>query len=306
MQSIFNITSVTPDYSNKQIVIQTTFRVDKDTVNKKNVSVTSAESGITVVYKLSVDEDRIIITLKDWPDLDSYYVVKVTKIKDMLNRDLIHPLSKDIYFKPETALKCIIESPKNNEAVKEQHKLVYFSIKQVNSDGTMVSHPMPYPINPELPPKDEEDSELASKEAVLEDESDIMYHFEFASDTAFFDIVKDYKSNYTDGYITLDNAQYFMRARVIENGLQGDWSEVITFTVIPETACDVELEQAKQDYLDDIFAPVDFFVNGFEEPFEIVSQSENGKTFPEFFIEFSKDIDVSKLPETLIAYRRDL
>lgn len=304
MQSIFNITSVTPDYSNKQIVIQTTFRVDKDTVNKKNVSVTSAESGITVVYKLSVDEDKIIITLKDWPDLDTYYVVKVTKIKDMLNRDLIHPLSKDIYFKPETALKCIIESPKNNEAVKEQHKLVYFSIKQVNSDGTMASHPMPVPINPELPPQDE--SELASKEAVLEDESDIMYHFEFASDTAFFDIVKDYKSNYTDGYITLDNAQYFMRARVIENGLQGDWSDVITFTVIPETACDVELEQAKQDYLDDIFAPVDFFVNGLEEPFEIVSQSENGKTFPEFFIEFSKDIDESKLPETLIAYRRDL
>lgn len=306
MQNVFNITTVTPDYSNKQIVIQTNFRVDKDTVTKKNVSVTSAESGITVVYKLSVDEDKIIITLKDWPDLSTYYVVKVNKIKDMLNRDLVNPLSKDIYFKSETKLKCIIDSPKNNEAVKEQHKLVYFSIKQVNPDGTLVSHPMPEPIHPELP-SDDSESELTSKEAVLEDESDIMYHFEFASDTAFFDIVKDYQTNYTDGYITLDNAQYYMRARVVQNGMQGDWSDVITFTVIPDTcACTEELEQAKQEYLDDIFAPVDFFINGTDEPFEIISCSENGVTFPEFFIELSKEIDEEKLPETLIAYRRDL
>lgn len=303
MQHVFNVTSVTPDYPNKQIVVQTNFRVDKDTVNKKNVSVTSAESGITVVYKLSVDEDKIIITLKDWPVLNTYYVVKVDKIKDMLNRDLVHPLSKDIYFNPGTNLKCEIESPKNNEAVKEQHKLVYFSIKQINSDGTLATNPMP--VHPSLPPDEEDNSEI-SKEAVLEDESDIMYHFEFASDIAFFDIVKDYKSNYTDGHITLDNASYYMRARVIENGLEGDWSETITFTVIPETACDKELEQAKQDYLDDIFAPVDFFINGVDEPFEIISCSENGKTFPEFFIELSKDIDESKLPDTLIAYRRDL
>lgn len=308
MQSIFNITAVTPDYSNKQIVIKTTFKVDPDTVNRKNVQVIAASSGITVIYKLSVDDDKIIITLKDWPELDSYYVVRVENVKDKLNRDLVHPLSKDIMFIADTKLKTIIDSPNNNEAVIQQHNLVYFSIKQVNPDGSLTSHQMPETplLNPELPNDKEETPDGLTKEAVLEDESDVTYHFEFASDTAFFDIVKDYTSPYTEGYIQLDNGQYYMRARVVENGLNGDWSEVITFTVIPDTCeCDELLNEAKKEYLEDIMAPVEFFLDS-DEVFEIISRSNNGVTYPEFYIEFSKDIDQEKLPTNIIAYRRDL
>ena len=110
MQSIFNITSITPDYTNKLITIKTTFKVDPDTVNRKNVQVISASSGTTVLYKLSVDDDKIIVNLKDWPELDSYYVVKIDKIKDKLNRDLIHPISKDIVFSADTKLKVTIDN----------------------------------------------------------------------------------------------------------------------------------------------------------------------------------------------------
>lgn len=307
-RNIFNITAVTPDYSNKQIVIQTTFKVDPDTVNRKNVQVIAASSGITVTYKLSVDDDKIIITLKDWPDLNNYYVVKVENIKDKLNRDLVHPLSKDIMFKAECKLKTIISSPNNNEAVIQQHNLIYFSIKQVNPDGSLSSHPMPDNSLPnhELPNDTEDNNSELTKEAVLEDESDVTYHFEFASDTAFFDIVKDYNSPYTDGYIQLDNGQYYMRTRVIENGLNGDWSEVITFTVIPEVnECDSLLEEAKKEYLEDIMAPVEFFLDS-DKDLEIVSRSNNGVTYPEFYIEFNKDIDTDNLPTNIIAYRRDL
>lgn len=308
MQSIFNITSITPDYTNKLITIKTTFKVDPDTVNRKNVQVISASSGTTVLYKLSVSDDKIIVTLKDWPELDNYYVVKVDKIKDKLNRDLIHPISKDIYFSADTKLKALIESPNNNEAVKQQHNLVYFSIKQVNPDGSTSIHPMPEPNppTPELPPESEEDEGLPAKEAVLEDESDVTYHFEFASDIAFFDIVKDYQSKYTEGYIQLDNGQYYLRARVIQNGMNGDWSDIITFTVVPDVSeCDNLLSEAKKEYLDDIMAPVEFFLEP-DEMLNIVSRSNNGVTYPEFYIEFNKDIDAEKLPENIIAYRRDL
>lgn len=307
MQSIFNITSITPDYTNKLIIIKTTFKVDPDTVNRKNVQVLSASSGTTVLYKLSVSDDKIIINLKDWPELDSYYVVKVDKIKDKLNRDLIHPISKDIYFSADTKLKVIIENPNNNEAVKQQHNLVYFSIKQVNPDGSTSIHPMPElnPPTPELPASGEEEG-LPAKEAVLEDESDVTYHFEFASDIAFFDIVKDYQSKYTNGYIQLDNGQYYLRARVIQNGMNGDWSDVITFTVVPDVnECDTIISEAKKEYLDDIMAPVEFFLEP-DEMLDIVSRSNNGVTYPEFYIEFNKDIDAEKLPKNIIAYRRDL
>lgn len=308
MQSIFNITSITPDYTNKLIIIQTTFKVDPDTVNRKNVQVLAASSGTTVLYKLSVDDDKIIITFKDWPALDDYYIVKVDKIKDKLNRDLIHPINKDIYFSADTKLKAIIESPNNNEAVKQQHNLVYFSIKQVNADGSTSIHPMPEsnPSDPELPSETEEENGLLAKEAVLEDESDVTYHFEFASDIAFFDIIKEYKSEYTDGYIQLDNGQYYLRARVIQDGMNGDWSDIITFTVVPDISeCDNLLNEAKKEYLNDIMAPVEFFLEP-DEILEIVSRSSNGVTYPEFFIEFNKNIDAEKLPTNIIAYRRDL
>ena len=309
MQSIFNITSVTPDYTNKQIVILTTFKVDPDTVNRKNVQVIAASSGTTVTYKLSVDNDKIIVNLKDWPELDNYYVVKVDKIKDKLNRDLISPLSKDIMFKADTKLKCIIHNPNNNEAVIQQHNLVYFSIKQINPDSTVTVKPKPdTEPSPELPDVEGPglDNNTQAKEAVLEDESDVTYHFEFAFDTAFFDIVKEYDSEYTDGYVQLENGQYYMRARVIEGDLVSDWSETITFTVIPDVCeCDEIIEQSKRDYLEDIMAPVEFFLDS-DEVFEILSTSDNGVTYPEFYIELSKDIDTTKLEKEIIAYRRDL
>lgn len=307
-KNVFNITAVTPDYSNKQIVIQTNFKVDPDTVKKKNVKVIAASSGITVTYKLNVDNDKIIISLKDWPDLDSYYVVKVENIKDKLNRDLVHPLSKDIVFKAECELKTIIENPNNNEAIKQQHNLIYFSIKQVNADGTLSSHPMPDNTLPnhQLPSDEEELTSGLTKKAVLEDESDVTYHFEFAFDTAFFDIVKDYTSKYTDGYVQLENGQYYMRARAIKNGLNGDWSDTITFTVIPESnECDSIIEEAKKEYLDDIMAPVEFFLDS-DKDLEIISRSSNGVTYPEFYLEFNKDLDGDSLPSNIIAYRRDL
>ena len=54
-----------------------------------------------------------------------------------------------------------------------------------------------------------------------------------------------------------------------------------------------------------MLAPIDFFL-GEDEEIEIVSNSNNGFTYPEFYIEFNIDIDKDKLPSQLIAYRRDL
>ena len=52
-------------------------------------------------------------------------------------------------------------------------------------------------------------------------------------------------------------------------------------------------------------APVEFFLDD-EDVFEIISRSNNGVTYPEFYIEFSKDIDADNLPDSIMAYRRDL
>lgn len=219
MQSLFNVTSIDTDYSNKQIIITTTFTVEKKTVNRKNIDIVAASSGTSVIYKLSVDDDKIIVTLKDWPDLENYYLIKITNIKDKLNRDLINPITKQIMFYSDTKLKVKITSPNNNEALIKQHNLINFSIKQINPDGTETVNPMPVSdINPSLPNEDAS----GDKEAMTEDELNVMYHFEFASDIAFFNIVKDYKTPYTDGYVQLENGQYYIRCRVIENNMNGD------------------------------------------------------------------------------------
>lgn len=305
MQSLFNVTSIDTDYSNKQIIITTTFTVEKKTVNRKNIDIVAASSGTSVIYKLSVDDDKIIVTLKDWPDLENYYLIKITNIKDKLNRDLINPITKQIMFYSDTKLKVKITSPNNNEALIKQHNLINFSIKQINPDGTETVNPMPVSdINPSLPNEDAS----GDKEAMTEDELNVMYHFEFASDIAFFNIVKDYKTPYTDGYVQLENGQYYIRCRVIENNMNGDWSDTVTFTIVPDLCSneDEEISQAKKDYINDIMAPVEFFLDDVDDIFEILSHSNNGVTYPEFYIEFNKDIDTENLPDSIIAYRRDL
>ena len=94
MHSVFNVTSIAGDYSNKTITIQTNYIVDESTVNKQNVKLVDASSGTTVIYKLSTDKDKIMITLKEWPIPNNIYQVNVTFIKDKLGRDLVYPLTK--------------------------------------------------------------------------------------------------------------------------------------------------------------------------------------------------------------------
>lgn len=89
--------------------------------------------------------------------------------------------------------------------------------------------------------------------------------------------------------------------------MDGDWSDTVTFTVVPEIceSDDDEISQSKKDYINEIMAPVEFFLDD-EDVFEIISRSNNGVTYPEFYIEFSKDIDADSLPDSIMAYRRDL
>lgn len=302
MQSIFNVTSIIGNYSNKIITIETNFAVDKTTVTKKTVKVVTAESGTIVIYKLSVDDNKIIITLKEWPNLDTFYQITVTDIKDMLGRELVSPITKDITFTADTKLKAVITSPQNNEAVLRQHSLIYFSVNQINADGTITTKP-----KPELEGIVDKNSSN-DETAILASESDITYEVQFASDVAFFNVIKTYSSEFTDGLVELDNGQYYMRARVLEKiDMPGDWSETITFTAVTEPSdCeDNVLTDSQKEYLEDIFAPVDFFLDT-EEELKIVSRSSNGTTHGQFYIEFNLDIDKEKLPKQIIAYRSDL
>lgn len=307
MHSVFNVTSIAGDYSNKTITIQTNYIVDESTVNKQNVKLVDASSGTTIIYKLSTDKDKIIITLKEWPIPNNTYQVNVTFIKDKLGRDLVYPLTKNIEFKADTKLKARIVYPQNNEAVKREHNLVYFSIHQINADETITAKPKPELQKiMNLPIHNEDVSDNSTIEAILGVESDIKYHIEFASDIAFSYIVKDYISEFTDGLIELDNGQYYARARIIEDEMHGDWSETVTFTVAPDT-CEHNniLSEAQKQYLDEVFAPVDFFLDD-EEDLVIVSKSPNGETLSEFYIEFNLDLDPDSIPKQIIAYRRNL
>ena len=304
MQSIFNIINIIGDYSNKSIIIETNFAVDPATVNKKNIKVIDASSDTIVVYKLSVEDKNIKITLKEWPNVGQQYQVNVLQIKDMLDRNLVTPLTKIIEFKPNTKYKAEITYPNNNEAVIRNGNVVYFSMVRINPDGSKSTSPTPSIIDN----IDSINKSHTNKEAIEEVDLNIKYHFEFASDIAFFNVVKDYSSEYTDGTIELDNAQYYMRARVIENDMPGDWSETITFTVAPYTdniSKDEILSEAQKEYLDEVFAPIDFFLDE-NEDLVILSKSPNGETLDEYYIEFNIDLDEEAIPEKIIAYRRDL
>lgn len=309
MQSIFNVTSIIGNYSSKEITIITNFTVDPDTVNKKNVNVCEASSGTIVIYKLSSADNKIIITLKEWPDLNSLYQINIKDLKDTLGRKLITNISKDIKFSTESNLKAVITSPENNKAVLAQHNLFYFSICRINDDNTVTTrHDEELMKKISLPTYNSNLNNDSNKnEAMLDSEEDIKYEFQFASDIAFFDIVETYSSEFTNGAIVLNNGQYYMRARVVEGKKLGPWSDTVTFTIVPN--CDDGeiselLTEAEKDYLEEVLSPVEMFLAD-EVELKIVSTPRNGQILSEFYIEYNLDIDKSRLPESIIAYRRD-
>lgn len=61
----FCVASIYTSASNKQVLIETNFKVDVKSVNNETVKLISSEHGLQEVYDLTVEEKTIVLTLAD-------------------------------------------------------------------------------------------------------------------------------------------------------------------------------------------------------------------------------------------------
>ncbi|MGL5506900.1 MAG: hypothetical protein ACRDB0_03245, partial [Paraclostridium sp.] len=118
------------------------------------------------------------------------------------------------------------------------------------------------------------------------------YRFEISQDVAFFNIIKDTLSPNTNINITLDDGQYFIRARAEKGTEFGDWSETVGFVVV--TSVDCEHSPGDSDFIEDMLISNEFFIDEFIDT-AILERTPNGTTDQEFYIVLNKNIDLTAL-----------
>lgn len=246
----FCITSIYTDLSLKQVIIETNFKVEENTVNLETVQLVNYDSGSLENYKLQVKEKNIVLILNEWPSQDIQYLIKVTDIKDMLGRSMNSPVSKKIVFVSDIKSKVDIVKPVNNEALTT--KIIEIEIN-----------------------------------AISEEEQVLNYRYEISSDVAFFNMINVVETKDLKTKIELSDGQYYLRARAQGEKDYGDWSEVVTFTVVTNVVCGCTDDNDK--FLDDVLLASDFFGEEIEET-TILESTKNGTVDNEYYIILNKDI----------------
>lgn len=259
----FSILTSIPQRNKKQIIVEFNFGIDEKTANRKTIKLSNSTTKTLVDYHIKVDKKHLYILL-DEVNLNSTYVLEIDDIVDELNRKLNHPYKKEIVFKFD--VKTIVEfiKPVNNETIKS--KILDLEIKAMSVENEVIS-----------------------------------YEFDISKDIAFSNIYNTIKTDKTSISTAIkEDGQYFIRCRATikstidgEEDLYGDYCNPISIIIYnSDNSCSEDNKD--NDFLDDFVFSDDIFEDTIE-PLQILSKTINGSNETEFYIEFNKDIDVSKI-----------
>lgn len=265
----FSITEVKPDYSNKQIVISTNFKLDASTVNTSTVELFESEIGNKTEYSVYVNMKTITIKFDDYPKFDTYYL-KIEGIKDALQRSLSCFYSELIYFNSKIKDKLSILAPIHQETL--NNKLVQFKVR--STEKLTPEYIYIIEVSDNISFVHNVKKITANGVALLEKESESENDITFTAEIDF-------------------EGQVFARARAhVSEEIFGDWSEIISFNIITAHMDSLDTN-FMEDYVNtqDIFDEISFREI---EPVEILDKSELGTNDGVLYLEFNKDI---KLPE---------
>lgn len=276
MYKEFCITDISLSLPNKTITLKANFKIEEKSVNLNTVKLKDSKTGQLEDYTLEVKGYRIIITFRDWPKQNHEYSITVSnEIADKLERSLNSSFTKTVMFESQVKYKANIVEPNPSETIKGNDTTIKIT------------------VTPE-------------EDAVKE------YNYQIASDSAFCDIVHDFKTDELEALFSFDeDKQYFARVRVLEGDAIGEWSPVVDFVMIDtnkdneceeDCCCDKNTKDELSPFLEDMLSmdPVLMDI----KPLEIISVEPNGKTSDQMLIYFNQDLE--EVPNHLLMLRRDL
>lgn len=272
MYNEFSLQSI--DTSTKERLIKVTVNKDIDFNGTKDlvVEVFERHTKTPLIVDYSIEENALLIKLRDWPIPNTQYILGVKGLKSVIGEELSGNIKARVEFPSNITSKAEIISPSNFEKVEE--------------------------LNIKL-------KELLAKEG---DKYINSFYVEVSTDNAFINVPYKLSIKEKDNVsIALrSKGQYYIRARVEDyndkdNIQYGDWSEVITFIygnesesgeMPPITGPDEEIED------DDPIVQID--------EFEIISMPEQGETPESFLFEFSIELENLLNDDNIIIIRKDV
>lgn len=278
MYNEFSITGITHSMADKNIVLETNFKLNPDTVNMTTVKVKNGNTGTIEDYTLSVDRKNIVIEFVKMPTPNTRYYVSVTDIKDALDRTLKNHLNQTIIFETtDVKHKVAILKPFNGEAI--ENNIIEVNVKATPDDE---------PVNG--------------------------YYYEIASDVAFCDPITLTSDSDSVTFTDVPTGQCFVRCRVqdlSDPSIFGAWSTPVAFIAL-NNGCNnpdhnnLENINTADDnpIIEDLLSLKEVLVD--VGPIKLESIPGNGKTSKTFYVVFDKEIDPSSVPNKIVAYRRDL
>lgn len=271
MYKKFNLSSVTKDTSKNTIELKFNFDIDADSIGTDTIGLTTS-NGSRVDFDIKVVDDIIVLTLQTWPDPEDTLQLLIKKeIKSIDGRLINNALRYKITFESEITSQVIVKEPYNFQKLED--------IKCILNDSDNINS----------------------------------YYIQIAKENRFYNFVYDsviYSNELSITIPELKAGQYYLRARVQENGKYGKWCQPITFiyksvcdedkpkedgpsanTSMPSAWSDLYGNGSTYDTVSDSNTIIDDNLPEVEDELEIITYPEQGVTPSAFVFELDKELD---------------
>ena len=270
MYQEFSIISIDTVIQKKQITIEANKAINNMNDEDIIIQVYERETKTPMLFDHSIDFDKLIITLKEWPIPNTDYIIGVTGITSVTGDELDSNIKKRVRFDSKVLSKVKIASP----AMFEEAKALNVKLTEVY----------------------ERPEDIINK-----------FYIEVSSDNAFFDVTN--RTTIDKDTVTLSlkqNGQYYIRARVQSDDTNFSvWSSTISFIYGSKENSNVPPVVDNDDNID---IDVDLGEDDLEpaidisEPFIITDYPDQGVTPEEgLLIAFSNLIDDMSLDNIIIT-----
>lgn len=191
----FNINHINTVLKDKTIIIEASLDIDPNSTGYRSIEITDKKTKRILDFDYTIKENRIIITLQDWPMPNQEMLIKIQGILSVMGDELHASLKRKIYFNSEIVTVAHIQSPSDFQKIDN----LIVSIKEVGRDSDLAGYS----------------------------------YIEIAKDNHFHDVIKEtiVSTEETVELFDLAPGQYYMRARIQDGDQYGIWSNIITFIV---------------------------------------------------------------------------
>jgi hypothetical protein len=197
MYQDFVVTTIDTNIKNKTITISASFDIDADSVNDETFQLYEKSSRNFIEIDFEVIDKRIIATLLQWPEPNVEYVLRIQKLKSILDDELVSGIRRKVIFESSIVSELKITYPAENEVINDL-KAEWEEIVREEVHGSINS-----------------------------------YYLEISTDNAFYNIIKklDVVDRTNIDLSELQDGQYYVRGRVQKELEYSMWSDTITFVI---------------------------------------------------------------------------